>query len=125
MVLFLPGMGYFIKVNAEKYSSILLQNKFSFYFLHMDLVFFLFPALMVIMLLTLDSISEEKGRLINLLLRAGTLVTYVGAMIYVIIEPSLHGAGLWVISFGFFVITLAMLLFIFPFGLRGNISDLK
>ncbi|MFO1441774.1 hypothetical protein KDN24_00695 [Bacillus sp. Bva_UNVM-123] len=105
-------MGLFIQFNMDDYKEGgLITNIKVYTFVHLDLGFFLFPALMVVMILIQHWLSAEKGRIANILLCAGVILCFLGALVYIIVTPSFFGPGYWIIALGFLLIIIAMAYF--------------
>lgn len=116
MFLILSGIGVMMDLNASLWNShgngVLAENGFSYRFLHQDLTFLLFPAVIIIMILIQHWLSPQKGKMINILLRSGVVLSFLGAMLYVLLIPELKGPGYWVISAGFLLIIISMFYFL-------------
>lgn len=124
LVLTMVGLGYSIEVDMVKYGGPLAANGAAFMFLHQDIIFFLFPALMVVMILVQHWLSAERGRIVNILLRSSVVLCFLGAMVYVLVTPSLLGPGYWIIALGFLFIIISMVYF-FVYGsysAQGNLG---
>jgi hypothetical protein len=79
--------------------------------LHQDIGLFLFPALVLVMLAVERLINREKWRpnSIGWAVISGTTVTFLGALVYVFVAPSLYGPGYVLSTVGLVIVGIALL----------------
>ena len=84
-------------------------NDAVFTWLHQDLGLFLMPAMVLVLLVVARFVLPRYQGSIALATMAGTTVTFIGGMIFVFVDPALHGPGYDVSAVGLVVIGLAVL----------------
>ena len=80
-----------------------------FTWLHQDVGLFLLPALVLVMVLAERHLGLRLGRRVAWLAAVGASVTFVGVMVWVFVDPRLHGAGYAICTTGIAVIGLAVI----------------
>ncbi len=80
-----------------------------FTWLHQDIGLFLMPALVLVMLAVERLVVERHRDAIGWATIAGTTVTFVGGMIFVFVNPALHGPGYDVSTVGLLIVGVALL----------------
>jgi hypothetical protein len=79
-----------------------------FTWVHQDIGLFLFPALVLLAVIGERSLVERQWGRIAWLLLAGTTITFAGAMVWVFVDPALHGPGYIVSSLGLGTLGVAL-----------------
>ena len=80
-----------------------------FTWLHQDIGLFLLPALVVIMLAVERLVAARHRDFIGWATIAGTTVTFIGGLVFVFVNPALHGPGYDVSTVGLLVVGAALL----------------
>lgn len=119
LVAMMPGMGYFIEMNSLKYKQELEIAGISYGFVHQDVGFFLYPALVGLLIFIQHLLPAKDLIKVNRLILIGVLLTFIGMMLYVILEPNYFGPGFYVIGGGFASILVGFLIFF----KKGNFND--
>lgn len=88
--------------------------------LHQDVGLFLLPALVIVMLVVERFVSARDHGLIAWTVIAGTTVTFIGGMIFVFVDPALHGPGYAVSTIGGLLVGIALLATIWYGALSGR-----
>ena len=84
-------------------------NDAVFTWLHQDLGLFLMPALVLVMLAVARFVVPRHQGTIGWVTIAGTTVTFLGGMLFVFVNPALHGPGYDVSAVGLLVVGIALL----------------
>lgn len=119
LVAMMPGMGYFIELNSLAYKQALEIAGISYGFVHQDIGFFLYPALVVLVVFIQHLLPEKPLFQVNRLILIGTALTFAGMMLYVMLKPDYYGPGFYVIGGGFAFILIGILIFF----KKGNFSE--
>jgi hypothetical protein len=90
-----------------------------FTWLHQDVGFFLLPALALIMLVVHRYLAPPRRRRLAVAFGAGIGVTFVGAMLWVFSDPSIHGPGYYITLVGMVMIGAALVTTVW-YGLFGG-----
>ena len=90
-----------------------------FTWLHQDLGLFLMPALVLVMLVVARFVLPRYQGAIGWATIVGTTVTFVGGMIFVFVNPALHGPGYDVSGVGLLVVGVALLATLWYGALHG------
>ena len=106
--------GYTIELNEVHFgagdaSAAGAANDAVYTWLHQDLGLFLMPAMVLVMLAVARFVMPRHQDLIGWGAIIGTTVTFIGGMIFVFVNPALHGPGYDVSAVGLMVIGLAVL----------------
>jgi hypothetical protein len=106
--------GYTIELNEVHFgagdaSAPGAANDAVYTWLHQDLGLFLMPAMALVMLAVARFVMPRHQDLIGWGAIIGTTVTFIGGMIFVFVNPALHGPGYDVSAVGLVVIGLAVL----------------
>ena len=64
-----------------------------FTWLHQDIGLFLLPGLVLIAVVTFRMVRQARHALVGWLIAAGVVLTLIGALVYVFLDPALHGPG--------------------------------
>ena len=83
-------------------------NDAVFTWLHQDVGFFLLPSVVLIMLVVQRYIAPRLRARIAATTVAGIAVTFVGAMLWVFSDPSIHGPGYFITLVGLVVLGVAL-----------------
>ena len=106
------GMGFLQEYRADLYNSYydvpLGDFGFAFRMLHLDVSLMLFPAIMLMMIISQQFLKEENNKYIQKILRIGVIVCTIGSLVYMILDPGPFGPGYWIVGSGFVVILGAM-----------------
>lgn len=90
-----------------------------FTWIHQDIGLFLFPALVLVSVVAERYLAEREQERITWPLMVGTAITFIGAMLWVFVDPALHGPGYAVCSVGLATLGVALLMTVLG-GLRGG-----
>ena len=106
--------GYSIELNTSYFGAgdpkaAGAANDAVYTWLHQDLGLFLMPAMVLVMLAVARFVMPRHQDLIGWGAIIGTTVTFIGGMIFVFVNPALHGPGYDVSAVGLVVIGLAVL----------------
>jgi hypothetical protein len=86
------------------------RNDAIFTWLHQDIGLFLLPATVLVMLVAERLIGRLGAtRVIGWTTLAGTTIAFIGGMVYVFVDPALHGTGYVITSIGLLVLGMALL----------------
>ena len=83
-------------------------NDAVFTWLHQDVGFFLLPSVVLIMLVVQRYVAPHLRARIAATTVAGIAVTFVGAMLWIFSDPSLHGPGYFITMVGLVVLGAAL-----------------
>ena len=95
-------------------------NDAVFTWLHQDLGLFLMPAMVLIMLAVARFVVPRHQDLIGWAAIAGTTVTFIGGMVFVFVNPALHGPGYDISTIGLLLVGLALLATVWYGALRES-----
>jgi hypothetical protein len=84
-------------------------NDAVFTWLHQDVGLFLFPATVMVMLAAERLILMSRASWIGWTMLIGSSVAFLGGLIFVFVDPALHGTGYLITSAGLVVMGLAVL----------------
>ena len=84
-------------------------NDAVFTWLHQDLGLFLMPAMVLVMLAVARFVVPRYQGSIAWVTMAGTTVTFLGGMVFVFVNPALHGPGYDISAVGLLVVGLSLL----------------
>jgi hypothetical protein len=107
--------GYAIEMNTAYFGAgdpkaAGAHNDAIFTWMHQDMGLFLLPSLVLVMLIVERFLRHGlRSNLIAWTIVAGTSIAYVGSMIWVFVDPALHGPGYLVTSIGLTLVGLALL----------------
>ena len=90
-----------------------------FTWLHQDVGFFLLPALVLIMLVVHRYLAPQRRQRLAIALIAGVSVTFVGAMLWIFSDPSIHGPGYYITLVGLVMMGAALITTVW-YGLFGG-----
>lgn len=79
-----------------------------FTWLHQDIGLFMLPALVLVMLAVEKMMKKTSPEYIGVITMIGTLVTFIGSMIYVFVDPVVFGRAFYVTSVGLAIVGLAL-----------------
>lgn len=123
--------GYAIELNSAYYGAgdpkaAGAANDAIFTWLHQDIGLFLFPALVLVMLAVERLINHRQQRpgFIGWTVITGTTITFVGALVYVFVNPALYGPGYVIAGVGLAIVGVAILATLW-WGVVGAISSPK
>jgi hypothetical protein len=77
--------------------------------LHQDIGLFLLPALVLVMLVVERFVAPRLHGVIGWTAIVGTSVTFVGGLVFVFVNPAIHGPGYELTTIGLLVVGLALL----------------
>ena len=77
--------------------------------LHQDIGLFLLPALVLVMLAVERLVAPRLRDAIGWATIVGTSVTFLGGMVFVFVNPALHGPGYDISTVGLLIVGLALL----------------
>jgi hypothetical protein len=80
-----------------------------FTWIHQDIGLFLLPALTLLMLIVERLIARRHHATIALATAAGSTIAFLGTIIFVFVDPALHGAGYDLVTIGLAIIGAALL----------------
>ncbi|HEX9037882.1 MAG TPA: hypothetical protein VF808_12930 [Ktedonobacterales bacterium] len=80
-----------------------------FTWLHQDIGLFLLPATVIVLLVAERLIRLSRAVWVGWAMLVGTTVTFVGGLVFVFVDPALHGAGYLIMSVGLAVMGIATL----------------
>lgn len=111
------GLGFLEEYRADLYNSDVLttpRGNFGFIFrlLHVDVCLLLFPAMMLIMLLAEHSLKEKDNRIVQFILRVGIFITFIGALIFMVINYHTFGPGTWVLALGILLLLIGIIYYL-------------
>jgi hypothetical protein len=106
--------GYAIELNTSHFgagdpAAPGAANDAVFTWLHQDIGLFLLPAMVLIMLVVERLVARRYRGPIALTVIVGTTVTFIGGLVFVFIDPALHGPGYLLISAGLLIVGAALL----------------
>ena len=106
--------GYAIELNTSYFGAgdpkaAGAANDAVFTWLHQDIGLFLMPALVLVMLAVERLVAPRHRDLIGWATIAGTTVTFLGGMVFVFVNPALHGPGYDISTVGLLIVGLALL----------------
>ncbi|MGZ6372197.1 MAG: hypothetical protein ACXWL8_02250 [Candidatus Limnocylindria bacterium] len=84
-------------------------NDAVFTWFHQDIALFLLPAMMLVMLVVERLVAARHRGPIALMVLVGTSVTFVCGLVFVFIDPALHGPGYLLTSIGLLIVGVALL----------------
>ncbi len=90
-----------------------------FTWLHQDVALFLFPALVVVLLLADRLVTRHYRDVVGWSALAGTTVLLIGGGIWVFVNPALHGPGYVISTIGLVLVGISIAITIFA-GLAGD-----
>ena len=107
-------VGYAIELNTTYFGAGDPQapgaaNDAVYTWLHQDIGLFLLPALVLVMLAVERLVAARHRDTIGWVTIVGTTVTFVGGMVFVFVNPALHGPGYDISTVGLAVVGLALL----------------
>lgn len=94
-------------------------NDSVFTWLHQDIGLFLFPALVLMMLAVERLVASRHRGYIGWATVVGTTITFLGGLVFVFVDPALHGPGYDVATIGLLVIGSALLATIWYGAFQG------
>jgi hypothetical protein len=106
--------GYAIEMNTTHFgagnpNAPGAKNDALFTWLHQDIGLFLLPSLVLVMLVLERLVHNEHRNPIAWTTIVGTSVAFVGGMIWVFIDPALHGPGYLVTTLGLLLVGAALM----------------
>ncbi|MGO9178279.1 MAG: hypothetical protein ACLQBX_06875 [Candidatus Limnocylindrales bacterium] len=106
--------GYAIELNTSYFGggdpkAAGAANDAVFTWLHQDIGLFLMPALVLVMLAVERLVVERHRDVIGWATIAGTTVTFVGGMVFVFVNPAIHGPGYDISTVGLLIVGVALL----------------
>ncbi|WP_076459119.1 hypothetical protein [Limosilactobacillus caccae] len=111
------GLGFLEEYRADLYNSDVPttpRGDFGFIFrlLHVDVCLLLFPAIMLIMLLAEHSLKEKDNRIVQILLRVGIFVTFIGALVFMVVNYHTFGPGTGILAVGILILLIGMIYYL-------------
>lgn len=118
ILLAVGGLGFLEEYRADLYNSDVATTPlgnygFIFRLLHVDVCLLLFPAMILLMLLAERSLKESDNHLIQVLLRIGIILSFIGSLIFMLINYHQFGPGTWVLAIGIIILVIAILFYLF------------
>ena len=112
------GLGFLEEYRADLYNSDVATTPlgdygFIFRLLHVDVCLLLFPALMLVMLLASRSLAVKQVERLQLILRLGIVLTFIGALIFMVVNYHTFGPGSWVLARGIVIVLVGILYYLF------------
>ncbi len=106
--------GYAIELNTTHFgagdpAAPGAANDAVFTWLHQDIGLFLLPAMVLIMLVVERLVARRYQGLIAWTVLVGTTVTFIGGLVFVFIDPALHGSGYLLSTVGLLIVGVALL----------------
>ncbi len=106
--------GYAIELNTSYFgagdpAAPGAANDAVYTWLHQDIGLFLLPALVLVMLAVERLVAPRHRDAIGWATIAGTTVTFLGGMVFVFVNPALHGPGYDISTVGLLIVGLALL----------------
>jgi hypothetical protein len=106
--------GYAIEMNTTYFGAgdpkaAGAKNDALFTWMHQDIGLFLLPALVLIMLVVERLLRNGRRNMVAWTTMVGTTIVFVGGMIWVFVDPALHGPGYLVTSVGLSLVGVALL----------------
>ncbi len=93
---------------------------FIFRILHVDVCLLPFPAMMLIMLLAERNLAEKDNHRLQLILRSGIIITFIGALIFMLVNYHSFGPGSWVLAIGIIILLIGILYYLFKPQVKNN-----
>jgi hypothetical protein len=84
-------------------------NDAIFTWFHQDVGLFLLPSIVLIMLVVQLLIGQREAGWIGWFAITGATAIFLGGMVWVFVNPDLHGPGYWLSTFGLLVVGTAIL----------------
>lgn len=118
ILLAVGGLGFLEEYRADLYNSDVASTPlgnfgFIFRLLHVDVCLLLFPAMILLMLLAEHSLKEKENKVIQVLLRIGIIISFIGSLIFMLINYHSFGPGTWVLAIGIIILIIAILFYLF------------
>ena len=85
---------------------------FIFRLLHVDVCLLLFPAMMLLMLLAERSLKARANRIYQIIIRWGIIITFIGALIFMLVNYHSFGPGTWVLAAGIIILLCGMVYYL-------------
>ena len=104
--------GFMLQFNMDIYGGPKIDFAKAFAVVHMDIAFFLFPAIVALAYMGMRWLSPENNRIVNALLRIGIVIAIIGSLVYFMINPEWRGPGFWITGVGFAFIVAAVVWFL-------------
>ncbi len=98
-------------------------NDAVFTWVHQDVGLFLLPALVLLAVIGERSLAQRQWDRIAWPLMVGTTITFAGAMIWVFVDPALHGPGYVISSVGLGALGVALVTTILAGLRRGVVAE--
>lgn len=111
------GLGFLEEYRADLYNSDVPTTPrgnygFIFRLLHVDVCLFLFPAMMLLMLLAERSLKVRANRIFQIIIRWGIIITFIGALIFMLVNYHSFGPGTWVLAAGIIILLCGMVYYL-------------
>ena len=100
-------------------------NDAVFTWLHQDIGLFLLPALIIVMLAVARFVLPRYQGHIAWAVAIGTTITFIGGMIFVFVNPALHGPGYDVSTVGLLIVGIALLATLWYGAVTAREADLR
>lgn len=125
ILLAVGGLGFLEEYRAYLYNSDVAttpRGDFGFVFrlLHVDVCLLLFPAMMSLMLLAEKSLKAKQNHIFQLLVRWGIIITFIGALIFMLFNYHQFGPGTWVLAVGVLVLLVGIIWYVFANNKKVN-----
>lgn len=117
LVLTMIGAGFYIELNETRFGAGAPHAAGAaadavFTFAHQDFAFFLLPAVIVLLTIADLYFKRSTARWLSQLTSIGTLVTFVGLLVYVFAAPAAkYGSGYVIIAVGMVLVLAAAVVF--------------
>jgi hypothetical protein len=117
LVLTVAGGGFWIELHEQWYGAgakaPLAVADAVFTFFHQDFAFFLLPAVILLLLMADIYLPSRKIGFFASGMVIGSLVTFLGGMLYVFVNPmTVYGAGYFITGYGFLIIAFMSVFFL-------------
>lgn len=111
------GLGFLEEYRADLYNSDVATTPlgnygFIFRLLHVDVCLLLFPAMILLMLLAERSLKTKANRIFQIILRIGIVITFIGALIFMLVNYHSFGPGTWILALGIIILLCGIIYYL-------------
>ncbi|MCC4412350.1 hypothetical protein LMB83_09960 [Limosilactobacillus reuteri] len=111
------GLGFLEEYRADLYNSDVTTTPlgnygFIFRLLHVDVCLLLFPAMILLMLLAERSLKTKANRIFQIILRIGIVITFIGALIFMLVNYHSFGPGTWILALGIIILLCGIIYYL-------------
>ena len=115
LVITVVAGGFAIELNETRFGAggpgPLAVNDAVFTFIHQDVAFFLFPAIITVVLIAHQWLKPEMERFFQRIMLIAVIITFIGTLTYAFMAPRLFGVGYWITTLGFIMVCIAVAYF--------------